>query len=82
MSEPAKMGFTVQLASDSDYDKLVAEINFGDQFVCLLSQDEGLDRLTIDFPKAWPAAGKAAMHRLPLGEFLAAVEKARRRLVG
>ncbi len=40
----------ILLSSDSDYEKLTAEIYYEDKFIALLNQDDGLDCMKIEFP--------------------------------
>jgi hypothetical protein len=40
----------VTIASDTDYKELVAEIYCDGKFVALISQDNGVDDLRVDFP--------------------------------
>jgi len=41
---------SVLIASDSDYDRVIAEIYYGEKFVALISQDDGEDNLKVVFP--------------------------------
>ena len=41
----------ILITSDSDYEKLTAEIYYGGKFVALLNQDDGLDKIIIEFPE-------------------------------
>ena len=49
MSRPAQK-LTVLIASDLDYEQLVAEIYCDDKYVLLISQDNGSDNLSVVFP--------------------------------
>lgn len=40
----------VVVCSDEDYDKLIAEIYIDENFVALVSQEQGLDQLVVEFP--------------------------------
>ncbi len=40
----------ILLSSDTEYEKLTAEIYDDGKFVALLNQDEGVDSLKIEFP--------------------------------
>jgi hypothetical protein len=42
----------IQVCSDTDYDRLIAEVYIDGVFVCLLSQEDGPDRLMIEFPRS------------------------------
>lgn len=52
--------------SDVDYEHLVAEISYGDQFLLLLDREQGRDSLWIAFPKLDGNLGV----RIPLSEFI------------
>lgn len=52
--------------SDVDYEHLVAEISYGDQFLLLLDREQGRDSLCIAFPKQDGNLGA----RIPLSEFI------------
>ncbi len=42
--------FAVTIASDAEHEKVFAEIYYQEKFVALVSQEDGLDRLKIEFP--------------------------------
>jgi len=46
-----KTEFNVSIASDGDHEKVFAEIYCGEKFVALVTQDEGLNHLMIEFPE-------------------------------
>jgi len=46
------VGIEILLCSDCDYEKLVAEIYYDGKFIALLNQDEGIDKIRIEFPGA------------------------------
>jgi hypothetical protein len=68
---------TIQICSDVDYKKLVAEIYSDERFVALLSQDDGVDHLKIEFPEA-----HNALRAVQLEWLLDAIEKAKAKLLG
>ena len=72
--------FSITIASDSDYDKLVSEICYGGKFVALISQEEGVDKLRIEFPDQRSNKGEMA-HKVGLDAFLRTVETARQELL-
>jgi len=45
-------GFTVVIASDSEHEKVFAEVYFQGKFVALISQEKGLDQLRVEFPSS------------------------------
>lgn len=72
--------FEFVVASDVDYDKLIAEIYYNDKYVALINQDKGPDGITIEFPG--PDQSLAAITRVvPLEEFVAALKHARNLLL-
>jgi hypothetical protein len=52
--------------SDINYEHLVAEISYGDQFLLLLDREQGRDSLCIAFPKQDGQLGA----RIPISEFI------------
>jgi hypothetical protein len=67
------------LASLPEYERPVAEIYFGGKFVALLASDSG--KVVIETPG--PGLDESTvLHRIELGDFLHAVDRARRRLLG
>ncbi len=44
--------FTIVIASDSEHEKVFAEVYFQSKFVALVSQEKGLDQLCIEFPSS------------------------------
>ncbi len=40
---------SIRIASDVDYEHVVAELYYCDEFVAMISQEEGLDNLKIEF---------------------------------
>lgn len=75
-----KESFSITIASDTDYNKLVAEIYIADRFVALLNQDDGSAFLKIDFP------GDFNVHNnllsVDFDVFMAALAEAKRQLLG
>jgi hypothetical protein len=66
-------------SSDSDYEELTAEIFYKDKFIALLNQDEGLDRLKIEFPGS-NVVEDAVLRKIDLAIFEKALEEAKRKL--
>ena len=71
----------LQIASDLDHDHVVAEINHNDDFLCLLSKEEGDDDVVIELPVQLPIKGPDSMRRIPLSDFLQMVNQAKEQLV-
>ncbi|MFI3156661.1 MAG: hypothetical protein QX199_10940 [Methylococcaceae bacterium] len=67
------------LSSDSDYEKLTAEIFCGEKFIALLNQDEGLDNLKIEFPGP-DVQEDAILRKIDLATFEKALAEAKRKI--
>jgi hypothetical protein len=68
--------FRITVASDPDHEDLIAEIYFGDEFVALLSQENGFESIEVELhPRQ-----NGQPHRFPLGDLQGALEKAKSRL--
>ena len=72
--------FRITIASAGDYEKLVSEISYSGEFIALISQEEGADKLRIEFPDRCSKKGEMA-HKVDLDAFLKTVEKARQELL-
>lgn len=73
--------FTVIIASDEIHDKVFAEIYSSEKFVALVSQDDGLDNMKIEFPDR--VVDEAAIMRIvELEPFREALIIAQKRLSG
>ena len=48
--EPENSQFRVMIANDDDHEKVFAEIYFGDDFVALLSQEDGIEKMLVEIP--------------------------------
>ena len=44
--------YTITIASDAEHEKVYAEIHCRGKFVALVNQENGFDRLKIEFPPA------------------------------
>ena len=64
------------IASDVDYEKLLVEIYYKEKFVALLSQEEGLDKLKIEFPGP-DRVEELLLRKLDLKAFEEALEMAK-----
>ena len=72
--------FSNMIANDDSHEKVFVEIEFDEKFVALISQEEGEDRLRIEFP----GPGLVEEHICRdtyLDDFLQAIKEARQRLV-
>ena len=70
--------FKIIVASDVDYEDLIAEISFDNQIVAVLSQEQGPDAMKIEFNREWIRT--SAKQELLLVDFKRAIERAERRL--
>lgn len=66
------------IASDSEYEEVVAEVYIGDVFVALISQDKGRDNLEIIFESYAKITGVA---RIGFEGFISALHEAKRILL-
>jgi hypothetical protein len=68
--------FKITVGSNIDYEDLIAEIYYGEEFVALISQEDGYERLDVELYA--PVDG--GQFKFKLSEFEQAVAKAKRRL--
>lgn len=68
----------ITIASDVDYDKLIAEIYCDDRFVALISQEDGSNNLVLEFPETAP--GVPVCRSVDLRWFMDAIGQAVQRL--
>ena len=73
--------FKTMIASDADYEKVYAEIYCDEKFVALVSQENGLDKLRIEFPYASIDEGMI-LRNIEMEGFLSALTEAKQRLSG
>lgn len=73
--------FEIIIADDAQHEKVYAEIHFDEKFVAIVSQDEGIDRLTLETPGSVKVED-LVLRKVDLNEFLKAVEAAKLRLIG
>lgn len=66
--------FRITVASDIDYGTLIAEIYFDNEFIALVSQDEGKRQFNLELPM------RDSLTVVPLDEFVDAVSKAKKQL--
>ncbi|ASF45332.1 hypothetical protein [Methylovulum psychrotolerans] len=69
----------ILLSSDSDYEKLVAEIYYEDKFIGLLNQDDGLDCMKIEFPDQ-NVQENLVLRKVDLAIFEKALKEAKRKI--
>lgn len=69
------------IASDIDYDNIVCEISDDNDFLCLLSQEEGDEQVMIELPIELPAKGPESFCRIALKAFLDIVGRAKENLI-
>lgn len=72
-------GVEIQVCSDTDYDRLIAEVYIDGEFVCLLSQEKGPDHLMIEFPRS-AASNPEFAATYSLSDFTEGVMRAKREL--
>jgi hypothetical protein len=70
---------SILLSSDSDYEKLTAEIYYEDKFIALLNQDEGLDCMKIEFP-GLNVQENLVLRKVDLAIFEKALKEAKRKI--
>lgn len=66
--------------SSSDHNELVAEIYYKSKYVALVSQDDGINNLKIEFPDE-KQNQEAILRNINLNIFLAAIEMAKKELL-
>ena len=76
-----KDDFKIVIASDIDFEELVAEIYHGDIFLALISQDKGSENLSIVLAKMVEENYKMCLE-IGLDDFLKAISAAKQKLVG
>ncbi|MBT0121032.1 hypothetical protein [Vibrio campbellii] len=69
-------GFRVSVGGDPDYRDLTAEIYYKEEFLALISQDQGFDSLQLNIY----ANSGDGVWSFPMDELLGAIEYARQRL--
>ena len=74
-----KVGIEILLCSDCDYEKLVAEIYYDGKFIALLNQDEGIDKIRIEFPGA-VVLEEMVLRKMDLAVFEEGLALAKKRL--
>ncbi|MCA9451428.1 MAG: hypothetical protein WBO24_08160 [Nitrospirales bacterium] len=74
-------GIEILLSSDCDYEKLVAEIYYDGKFIALLNQDEGPEKLKIEFPGK-EVQEEMVWRKIDLDIFTKGLEMAKKKLKG
>ena len=68
--------FSIQYVSDNEHEKLTAEIHFKEQILCQISQDEGLEKLEIEFFHLYYTEMMQPNFKFSLQDFLDIVQEA------
>ena len=68
------------ISSDSDFEELTVEIFYDGKFVALLNQDEGLDKIKIEFPSIDVKEDKV-LRKMDLSTFEKALSEAKRKIM-
>lgn len=76
-----RTNFTILIASDPEHEKVFAEIYCGERFVALVSQEEGLHCLRIEFPDA-TMEESMVLRKVEMEGFQEALRSAARKLAG
>lgn len=76
-----KDGFKILIASDTDYEKVFAEIYYNEKFVALISQEQGVDRMKVEFPRS-DMNESMVLREIDLEGFQEALYKAAKKLKG
>lgn len=71
----------IQICSDIDYNNLIAEIYFDEKFVALISQEDGVSNLKLEFP-GLNQNEEAVIRKVDLDWFQEALLVAKKSLVG
>lgn len=73
--------FEILIASDSNYEKVFAEIYYDKKFVALVSQENGIKNLNIEFPDNTVDQNQVAK-KIDYDQFIAALGVAKSKLTG
>jgi antitoxin component YwqK of YwqJK toxin-antitoxin module len=71
----------ILIASDTNYEKVVAEIYIDDKFIALISQENGLDQMEIEFPGN-NISKEMMIRKIGLNDFLLAINETTQKLKG
>ncbi|GEM_PF-1353686 len=73
---------SIKICSDIDYEDLIAEIYYGEQFVGVVDQEKGFNHLVIRMPVGieLPISSNKSMLALNLTDFEHAIEEAKQKL--
>lgn len=74
MEKMNKDEWRIILTSESEYEKLAADIMIGNKLICTVNQDQSLDDPLLEF---YPKAMKSEMLSVPLSTLLEAIEAAK-----
>lgn len=73
--------YEVQIADDSEHEKVFAEIYRNNKFLALISQEDGSDRLKVELP-GLGLDENCVIREIPLDDFITILGEAARKLVG
>lgn len=76
---PMEKPFHIEIASELEYDALIANIYWNGAFVCLVTQD-GPDKAFEVVMPSGPEEAASRLERLPLDDLMEALTSARNRL--
>ena len=72
-------GFDFLIANDSEHEELFIEIYYNEKFVASINQEQGIDKLEIEFPGP-DLVESLIIRKVPLNDFLGLVNEAAKRL--
>ena len=75
-------GIELLLSSDCDYEELTVEMYYDGKFIALLSQDNDLDNLRIEFPTSAVADETLVLRKMDLAILEQALILAKKRIQG
>ncbi|EPM47357.1 hypothetical protein [Pseudomonas syringae] len=73
-----KMKWDTVVLSEPEYDHLVAELHFGDQFLLLLDREDGREKICVAFPKKDGSLGERITLDVFIEQLKLAAENLRR----
>ncbi len=73
--------FKIMIASDEEHEKVVAEIFIDGKFAALVNQDEGPEKLQIEFPGS-SLQEDMLVRKVDFNDFTKSLEMARKKLLG
>ena len=73
--------YKIMIASGPDHEEVFAEIYFGEQFVALVSQEDGIGSMRIEFPDT-NVREDMIVRKVNLKDFQEALHEAAKKLIG